>query len=154
MRPSAPRLKTSTAPRSPHLTSVCAVGATHGEGHRQTVRAHSCLCVAGSVLGFCNQIRLNKLICTASGFADWRRYITHSEWQNDYGGKKHKSERTLYKPLAFDCCAISFQPFETPVMSPQGYVYDILYDEYALLPHSDAVIETSFRSSRSTSATQ
>jgi peptidyl-prolyl cis-trans isomerase-like protein 2 len=63
------------------------------------------------------------------------RYITHSEWQNDYGGKKQRSERSLYKPLSFDCCALSFQPFEDPVMSPQGYVYDILY---GLIPQSVA----------------
>lgn len=65
-------------------------------------------------------------------------YITHSEWQNDYGGKKHKSERTLYKPLAFDCCAISFQPFEDPVLSPQGYVYDILYAQACLFGGSNS----------------
>jgi hypothetical protein len=30
------------------------------------------------------------------------------------------------KPLSFDCCAMSLAPFETPVCTKEGVVFDIL----------------------------
>jgi peptidyl-prolyl cis-trans isomerase-like protein 2 len=50
-----------------------------------------------------------------------------SEWTNDFGGKKEAKERTAFHPLPFDCCALTFVPFEDPVCTPDGTVYDILY---------------------------
>jgi peptidyl-prolyl cis-trans isomerase-like 2 len=38
-------------------------------------------------------------------------------------------EQTVHsgvKPLSFDCCAMSLAPFETPVCTKEGVVFDIL----------------------------
>ncbi|CAM9290422.1 unnamed protein product, partial [Phaeothamnion confervicola] len=54
-----------------------------------------------------------------------RQYITATEWKTEYGGKKAAS-KTFSKPLPFDCCAMSLRPFETPVCTRDGVVFDIL----------------------------
>lgn len=43
-----------------------------------------------------------------------RGYITATEWQTEWGGHKDRS-RAPFKCLPFNCCAISFTPFEDPV---------------------------------------
>lgn len=43
-----------------------------------------------------------------------RGYITATEWQTEWGGHKEKA-RAPFKCLPFNCCAISFTPFEDPV---------------------------------------
>ena len=46
-----------------------------------------------------------------------RGYVTATEWKLDGGGKKSAS---------FNCCALSFLPFETPVFDVNsGAIYDL-----------------------------
>ena len=59
-----------------------------------------------------------------------RGYITATEWKLDGGGKKASSSATnddfSLKKLPFNCCALSFLPFETPVFSiANGGIYDL-----------------------------
>ncbi|CAN0073174.1 unnamed protein product [Discosporangium mesarthrocarpum] len=54
-----------------------------------------------------------------------RLFVTATEWKRDYGGKKDKKNGSS-RPLAFDCCALSLAPFETPVCTKEGVVFDIL----------------------------
>jgi peptidyl-prolyl cis-trans isomerase-like protein 2 len=46
------------------------------------------------------------------------------------GGKVAAQERSLFRPLPFNCCALTMQPFQNPVMTPSGAVFDIV----ALVP--------------------
>jgi len=55
-----------------------------------------------------------------------RMYITCSEYTSDFGGKKAVISKNPFTPLAFSNCCLSFQPFEDPVLTPDGYVYDIV----------------------------
>ncbi|KXN73055.1 cyclophilin-like protein [Conidiobolus coronatus NRRL 28638] len=50
-------------------------------------------------------------------------YITHNEWAQDFGG--HKKQTIKFSKLPFNCCALSLQPFENPVCTPDGKVFDI-----------------------------
>ena len=43
-----------------------------------------------------------------------RGYITAAEWQSEWGGHKDRSKRP-FKSLPFNCCAITFTPFQDPV---------------------------------------
>ena len=52
-------------------------------------------------------------------------YLTATEWQADWGGKKH-AVHLPWKTLPFDCCAISFRPFETPMCTDDGSIFDLL----------------------------
>ena len=45
-----------------------------------------------------------------------RGYITAAEWQSEWGGHKDRSKRP-FKSLPFNCCAITFTPFQDPVSS-------------------------------------
>jgi peptidyl-prolyl cis-trans isomerase-like protein 2 len=54
-------------------------------------------------------------------------FITATEWKEVFGGKKAGSQaHKEFKQLSFDCCALTFQPFENPVCTKQGIVYDLL----------------------------
>ncbi|KAK9818308.1 hypothetical protein WJX72_010373 [[Myrmecia] bisecta] len=53
-----------------------------------------------------------------------RGYQTKTEWATEGGGYKDKS-KAKFKPLPFFCCAISFTPFDDPVCTADGTVYDI-----------------------------
>ncbi|KAK9834481.1 hypothetical protein WJX74_002655 [Apatococcus lobatus] len=53
-----------------------------------------------------------------------RAYLTRTEWQTEGGGYKDKSHG-VFKQLPFFCCAISLQPFEDPMCTSDGIVYDI-----------------------------
>ena len=58
-----------------------------------------------------------------------RSYITASEWRDEGGGHKGRLQNALnpdFKRLPFHCCAISFQPFEDPVCTPDGIIMDII----------------------------
>jgi peptidyl-prolyl cis-trans isomerase-like protein 2 len=46
-----------------------------------------------------------------------RGYITAAEWQSEWGGHKDKSKRP-FNSLPFNCCAITFTPFQDPVSTP------------------------------------
>jgi len=53
-------------------------------------------------------------------------YITQTEWKHDWGGAKVNAT-VPYKVLPFDCCAISFRPFEgVPMCTADGIVFDLL----------------------------
>mmetsp|Transcript_38784 Transcript_38784/g.64491 ORF Transcript_38784/g.64491 Transcript_38784/m.64491 type:complete len:605 (-) Transcript_38784:107-1921(-) len=52
-------------------------------------------------------------------------WMTATEWKNEWGGKKEEI-RTAYKRLPFYCCALSFQPWEDPMCTPEGHVFEIL----------------------------
>jgi peptidyl-prolyl cis-trans isomerase-like protein 2 len=54
-----------------------------------------------------------------------RLFITATEWKTQYGGKK-SVDRSVWRPLPFDCCALSLTQFETPACTPDGMVFDIL----------------------------
>jgi len=59
--------------------------------------------------------------------------ITHSEWASEdaYGASagsgiaKSKSPDSTFKRLPFNFCAVSLQPFKTPVCTPEGHIFDI-----------------------------
>ena len=56
-----------------------------------------------------------------------RGYITATEWKLDGGGYRDKSEGLPFRRLPFNCCAVSFVPFEDPVCAPDGTVMDIMH---------------------------
>ncbi|KAK3166668.1 hypothetical protein OEA41_009793 [Lepraria neglecta] len=60
-------------------------------------------------------------------------YITHSEWASEdaysasagSGIAKSKAPDSTFKRLPFNFCAVSLQPFKTPVCTPEGHTFDI-----------------------------
>ncbi|CAK5083926.1 unnamed protein product [Meloidogyne enterolobii] len=56
-------------------------------------------------------------------------YLTTKEWRDVYGGHKDdtatKIQRAQFKRLPFTHCALSFLPFEDPVCTPDGIIYDL-----------------------------
>ena len=51
-----------------------------------------------------------------------RLFITRTEWDSEWGGYK---ERQQFKaPLAFYCCALTLKPFEQPLGTNDGYVFE------------------------------
>ena len=59
-----------------------------------------------------------------------RLFITATEWRQEYGGKKVQAVHG-YQCLPFDHCALSLVPFETPVCTPEG----VLFDSVNLISH-------------------
>eukprot|EP00775_Hariotina_reticulata_P001460 gene1460-1802_t len=55
-----------------------------------------------------------------------RGYITSKEHKQDWGGYKDRSRGVPFQRLPFNCCAITFTPFEDPVCTEDGTVYDIV----------------------------
>jgi peptidyl-prolyl cis-trans isomerase-like protein 2 len=57
-------------------------------------------------------------------------YITQKEYAEDSHamgkGKKERVDRQEIKTLPFYCCSLSLQPFEDPVCTPEGTIYDII----------------------------
>jgi peptidyl-prolyl cis-trans isomerase-like protein 2 len=59
-------------------------------------------------------------------------YITHAEWSGEVGqhsasaGSAGKRSSDGFKRLPFDCCSLSLQPFEHPVCTPEGIVFDLV----------------------------
>jgi hypothetical protein len=51
-------------------------------------------------------------------------YLTPTEWQADWGGKKH-ALHLPWKTLPYNCCAISFRPFEVPMCAKDGSCFDL-----------------------------
>eukprot|EP00210_Caulerpa_lentillifera_P006358 g6073.t1 len=54
-----------------------------------------------------------------------RLYITNKEWKEEWGGNRGRGLIPFSK-LPFYCCAITFTPFEDPVCSPDGVIFDIV----------------------------
>eukprot|EP00471_Norrisiella_sphaerica_P006896 CAMPEP_0184484180 /NCGR_PEP_ID=MMETSP0113_2-20130426/5897_1 /TAXON_ID=91329 /ORGANISM="Norrisiella sphaerica, Strain BC52" /LENGTH=526 /DNA_ID=CAMNT_0026865037 /DNA_START=28 /DNA_END=1608 /DNA_ORIENTATION=+ len=55
-----------------------------------------------------------------------KMYIRPSEWKYEFGGKTAAKGRKAFKRLPFDCCALSLRPFENPVATPEGVVFDLV----------------------------
>jgi len=74
-------------------------------------------------------------------FPSDKNYITYSEWTRDFGGVTQRKTDN-YKRLPFNFCALSLQPFENPVCTDEGSIFDLLYvlagDLRAPLPHCEA----------------
>jgi peptidyl-prolyl cis-trans isomerase-like protein 2 len=54
-----------------------------------------------------------------------RMFITKTEWATEWGGAKSKENRTPFKSLPYYCCALTFLPFEDPVCTIDGSVFEI-----------------------------
>ncbi|KAJ7533954.1 hypothetical protein O6H91_13G072700 [Diphasiastrum complanatum] len=55
-----------------------------------------------------------------------RMYITKTEWATEWGGAKQRDLRTPFKKLPFYCCALTFTPFQDPMCTKEGHVFDIM----------------------------
>lgn len=53
-----------------------------------------------------------------------RMYLTAKEYKEHWGGFKVKKS-THYKPLPFYCCCLSLQPFKTPYITKDCFIFDI-----------------------------
>lgn len=53
-------------------------------------------------------------------------YLTTTEWKNEFGGYKQQRFSSDFKRLPFDCCSLSFQPFENPLCTKEGVIFDIM----------------------------
>ncbi|KAJ8498461.1 hypothetical protein OPV22_009013 [Ensete ventricosum] len=53
-------------------------------------------------------------------------FITKTEWATEWGGAKPKDNSTPFKRLPFYCCSLTFTPFEDPVCTANGSVFDIM----------------------------
>ncbi|KAI8637453.1 peptidyl-prolyl cis-trans isomerase-like 2 [Parasitella parasitica] len=60
-------------------------------------------------------------------------YITHSEWSGEVGqhsasgGISGKTASSGFKRLPFYCCSLSLQPFEHPVCTADGVIFDLVH---------------------------
>lgn len=58
-------------------------------------------------------------------------YLTTKEWKETYGGHKDDTatriQRAEFKRLPFTHCALSFLPFEDPVCTPEGIIFDLTH---------------------------
>lgn len=54
-------------------------------------------------------------------------FITSTEWATEWGGAKSKELRTPFKRLPFNCCALTFTPFDEPVCTSAGHVFDVMH---------------------------
>ena len=58
-----------------------------------------------------------------------KMYILQSEWQYEGGGfrgGKGAAAKLPFRRLPFHCCALTLAPFQDPMMTPAGVVYDML----------------------------
>ena len=56
-----------------------------------------------------------------------RGYMTATEWKTEGGGFKDRTAGVPFRRLPFNCCAISFLPFEDPVCTDDGTTMDIMH---------------------------
>ncbi|KAL8446351.1 hypothetical protein Emag_004758 [Eimeria magna] len=54
-----------------------------------------------------------------------RLYLLQSEYSAEWGGYKKTALHLPFKSLPFDCCALSLRPFEDPVCTDSGIIFDI-----------------------------
>ncbi|XP_016146770.1 peptidyl-prolyl cis-trans isomerase-like 2 [Sinocyclocheilus grahami] len=55
-----------------------------------------------------------------------KMYITCTEYTQFYGGKKSEIPRANFRRLPFDHCSLSLQPFEYPMCTVDGVVFDLM----------------------------
>ncbi|XP_062313874.1 RING-type E3 ubiquitin-protein ligase PPIL2 [Osmerus eperlanus] len=55
-----------------------------------------------------------------------KMYITCAEYTHFYGGKRPDIPQGNFRRLPFDHCSLSLQPFEYPMCTPEGIVFDLL----------------------------
>ncbi|XP_035021163.1 RING-type E3 ubiquitin-protein ligase PPIL2 isoform X1 [Hippoglossus stenolepis] len=55
-----------------------------------------------------------------------KMYITCTEYTNYYGGKRNVIPQANFRRLPFDHCSLSLQPFEYPVCTEEGVLFDLL----------------------------
>ncbi|KAF9972697.1 Peptidyl-prolyl cis-trans isomerase cyp8 [Actinomortierella ambigua] len=56
-----------------------------------------------------------------------KNFITASErLESGYGGAGGAKESQIFRRLPFDCCSLSLQPFENPVCTEDGIVFDLM----------------------------
>ncbi|XP_042579378.1 RING-type E3 ubiquitin-protein ligase PPIL2 [Cyprinus carpio] len=55
-----------------------------------------------------------------------KMYITCTEYTHFYGGKKSEIPRANFRRLPFDHCSLSLQPFEYPMCTVDGVVFDLM----------------------------
>jgi peptidyl-prolyl cis-trans isomerase-like protein 2 len=69
-----------------------------------------------------------------------RMFITMSEHKEDWGGKKDAIKAPIAK-LPFNSCSLSLLPFENPVCTKDGIIFDIVYSHFNILssPSSNIV---------------
>lgn len=54
-------------------------------------------------------------------------YLTNKEWREEWGGKKADvPEKASFRRLPFYCCSLSMQPFEHPLCTKDGVIFDLL----------------------------
>lgn len=56
-------------------------------------------------------------------------YLTSTEWSTLYGGKKaakHDAEKAEFRRLPFDACSLTLQPFENPLCTEDGCIFDLM----------------------------
>lgn len=57
-----------------------------------------------------------------------RSYLTNKEWKEEWGGAKVGGAAGLpFSQLPFYCCALTFTPFEDPVCTSDGSVFEIVH---------------------------
>ncbi|KAL3856896.1 hypothetical protein ACJMK2_011602 [Sinanodonta woodiana] len=52
-------------------------------------------------------------------------YLTTTEWKNEFGGYKGK-QKAEFRRLPFYCCSLSMQPFENPLCTMEGIIFDLM----------------------------
>ena len=56
-----------------------------------------------------------------------KMWITYKELVSDWGGKSEVENKTSqFKKLPFECCSLSFTPFQDPVCLTDGTIFDIV----------------------------
>ncbi|KAK7088656.1 RING-type E3 ubiquitin-protein ligase PPIL2-like [Littorina saxatilis] len=56
-------------------------------------------------------------------------YLTTKEWKYEWGGYKgtqNTGENSRFRRLPFSCCSLSFQPFENPLCTKEGVIFDLM----------------------------
>lgn len=56
-------------------------------------------------------------------------YLTTNEWKHEWGGYKgtqNTGENSKFRRLPFHCCSLSFQPFENPLCTNEGVIFDLM----------------------------
>ncbi|CAG2201154.1 RING-type E3 ubiquitin-protein ligase PPIL2-like [Mytilus galloprovincialis] len=54
-------------------------------------------------------------------------YLTSTEWRTEFGGYKGQLQKSAeFRRLPFYCCSLSFQPFQDPLCTKDGVIFDIM----------------------------